>query len=298
MTGLSRPDTKAGRTQREVLELLGRHADDEYGLPTTIRFVFYELEQVGLATKPSADDTRPNRRRSKGWPPGQQDITDAVTHLRENGIIPWDWIADEQRQLYAWDYADTVSAYVHERLDEARLNPWGDKPPRLILCESKATAAALRPLAADYCCPISGLGGHVAGFLQTRVVPYLRDHGYGDGNGDVAYLGDLDRSGVDIENNARSVISSAVDIGSWERVAMTEELAAQRGIEPIWKTDGRSGTAHEAIEVESLGQAALVDLLRARLDQLLPEPLSDVHERERQQRAEIAALLDDGRGQP
>jgi hypothetical protein len=65
--------------------------------------VFYELEQVGLAMKPDPGDQRRNRRRSIGWPPGQQDITDAVTHLRDKGVVPWSWIADEERQIYVWD---------------------------------------------------------------------------------------------------------------------------------------------------------------------------------------------------
>jgi hypothetical protein len=112
MTDLSSRGTKAGRTQRAVVDLLDRHAGTDYGLPTTIRFVFYELEQAGLACKPSPDDTRRNRRRSQGWPPGQQDVTDAVTHLRDAGVIPWGWIADEERQLYAWDFADTIAACV------------------------------------------------------------------------------------------------------------------------------------------------------------------------------------------
>ena len=75
------------------LELLNEHAADEDGLPTTIRFVFYELEQRGSAQKPKPDDVRRNVRRSKVWPPGSQDITDAITALREDGVVPWNWIA-------------------------------------------------------------------------------------------------------------------------------------------------------------------------------------------------------------
>jgi hypothetical protein len=44
------------------------------GLPTSGRFVFYELDQRGGAKKPDPDDTRMNRRRSIGWPPGSQDV--------------------------------------------------------------------------------------------------------------------------------------------------------------------------------------------------------------------------------
>jgi hypothetical protein len=53
-------------------------------------------------------------------------------------------------------------------------------------------------------------------------------------------------------------------------------------------TTGRFDTA---IEVESLGQAAVVELVHSALDALLPDPLADVLEREQAQRAEARARL-------
>ena len=49
--------------------------------------------------------------------------------------------------------------------------------------------------------------------------------------------------------------------------------------------------AREAVETEAISQRVLIDLLRARLDGLLPEPLSRVLEREKRQRRQIAAAL-------
>jgi hypothetical protein len=284
---LSAPSAKCGRVQRHVLALLAEHDDQDYGLPTTIRFVFYELEQRGLARKPDPGDDRRNRRRSLGWPPGQQDVTDAVTYLRDRGAIPWDWIADEERQLYSWGYADTIADHVRERLDLAHVNPWGDEPPPLVLTESKGTAGALRPLVADYRCPIAGLKGHTTGFLRTVVARHVEDD---ETPRRVVYLGDLDKSGADIEANARHVLD--VSTARWHRLVMTDDIAAEHGIDPIWKVDGRSGAGHWAVEVEALGQAQLVELVRAHLDGLLPEPLDDVHERERQQRDTVRTALD------
>jgi hypothetical protein len=72
---------------------------------------------------------------------------------------------------------------------------------------------------------------------------------------------------------------------------MTDEQAQARNIEPIWKVDGRDGRGHEAIEVEALGQAEVVALVRDALDALLPEPLADVLEREDLQRSAARAIL-------
>ena len=56
--GLPSPHTKRGRIQRAVLDLLREHAADG-GLPTNGRFLFYELEQRGLACTPSPADPGP-----------------------------------------------------------------------------------------------------------------------------------------------------------------------------------------------------------------------------------------------
>jgi hypothetical protein len=270
---------KVRRTRQVVLDLLREHERDG-AIPTNLRFVFYELEQRGLATKPYPDDTRRNRRRSIGWPPGAQDITDALTDLRNAGDIPWDWIVDASRSIAVWSYADSVTEYLLDRLEHGfRLNPWGDEEPPLVICEADATADVLRRVAAEYVVPITGTRGNVNGFLRTRVAPVAEDR-------DVLYLGDLDLSGPMIENNTEAVLRDEGWAGEWEHVAMTERLARRYRIEPITKTDGRyrDRRPHLAIEVESLGQVRVQNLLRSVLDARLPgEPLDRVREREQEQ---------------
>jgi hypothetical protein len=268
-----RAGTKAARLREIVHDhLLADHYPDD--LPTSGRFVFYELEQRGDARKPDPRDRRPNKRRERGWPPGAQDVTDALTWLREQAVIPWSWLVDESRQLDTWLYAATVADYLRDRIPTARINPWGDEPPPLILCESKATAGVLRAVVAEYVCPIAGTAGHAAGFLRTEIAPLLhddRDEGeilLGVDLRRVLYLGDLDRSGDDIEANALRVLEHEAEREiDWTRVAMTEEQA--HDIEPIWKVDGRD----------------VVALVRGALDALLPEPLAEVRQREAAQRA-------------
>lgn len=287
---LSHPASKKGRTQRAVLDLLEEHeAAGDDALPTSSTFIFYELEQRGLATKPNPDDTRRNRRRSIGWPPGRQDIIDAVLVLRETGEVSWWWIVDESRELTLWPHAATILDYLLESLADARLDPWQGQSSPLVLCESRATAGVLRATCGRYGVPIAGLGGQCHGFLMTEVAPLFED-----GMRLVLYLGDLDFSGNHIEDNARRVLERATGESLekvWLRLGMTETLAVRHDITPILKTDGRTKRAHEAIEVESLGQGAVIALVRDALDARLPEPLASVHEREAQQRAEIRRHL-------
>jgi hypothetical protein len=279
-----RPGTKAARVRRLVHEHLNEHAADD-AIPTSARFVFYELEQRGDARKPASDDRRPNKRRSHGWPPGEQDLIDALTWLRQQAVVPWGWIVDETRSLASWQHAPSVIDYLSDRLAEATLNPWGDGPPPLILCESRATAGVLERTASEYVCPIAGTAGQVGGFLWTVVAPLLRETG-----GGVLYLGDLDKQGIDIEVNTRRVLERACGCGlDWRRLGMTAEQAEE--IEPIWKVDGRNGEGHWAWEVEALGQAGVLQLVREALAALLPEPLDRVQEREAVQRKAVAIFL-------
>jgi hypothetical protein len=277
---------KAQRVRRVVHELLlSKRAAGE--ISTNGRFVFYELEQRGDAVKPSPSDSRPNKRRSRGWPPGGQDVTDALTWLRVQGIVPWWWIKDETRQLVQWAHARSVADYLLDRLPEATISPWGDESPPLILCESRATAGVLQKTVSPYCCPIAGLSGQVAGFLHVEIAPVLVQRR------PVLYLGDLDKAGNDIEENTRRVLEH--DLGrslDWHRLAMTGAQA--EGIEPIYKQDGRDKQWREAWEVESLGQRALVELVREELDARLPEPLDHVQEREDEQREAWARRLNGG----
>ena len=240
--------------------------------------------------KPDPADQRPNKRRSHGWPPGFQDVQDAILRLREAGAIPWEWISDADRRLIVFDHAPTVAEYLADRLGEATISPWQPGLPPLVLCEAKGLADVLAAPVSAYACPVAGLKGQAGkGWLITEVAPRL----LAGNDREVLYLGDLDKSGGDIEQSARRVLERAAGREiTWERIGLTEAQA--EGIEPIWKVDGRDHTGRWAWEVESLGQAAAVRLVLGALDARLPEPLAGVQERERAERARLAQILAEG----
>src|SRR5215208_7784260 len=94
--GLSAETTKAGRLQRACLELLREHEADG-AIPTSIRFLFYELLDRGAIPKVYRKPDGTEGKRTPG-----QDIADAVKVLRETGKVPWSWIVDETRTLENW----------------------------------------------------------------------------------------------------------------------------------------------------------------------------------------------------
>ncbi len=166
---LSRLDSKAGRLQRACLNLYLEHLRDG-ALLISARFMFYELVDRGIVPKLYRKAEGTQRRRTPS-----QDISDALTHLRELGPIPWEDIVDETRTLHSWAYAGSVAEFLLEEISLARIDVWdGEKPP-LILCESRSLAGALRDITAEYLTPIASTNGQAAAEL-SEPLEVFRDH--------------------------------------------------------------------------------------------------------------------------
>ena len=270
---------RGGTLQRLCLELLRGREDDPDGLPTSTRFLFYELVQSGAIEKHGDGARR-----------ADQGVIDAVFHLREIGLIPWEWIVDETRSLDSWRSAATVAGYLTQSVRYARIDPWESNPP-MILTESRSLAGTLRNISQEYLVPIASTNGQCGGFLRTEVGPRLSD------SSRVLYLGDFDWQGGQIERNTRIVLEQIVgDELDWERLAITAEQVDDMQLTAIRKEDRRykpddPRRFHDAVETEALGQSEIVRIVREHLDGLLPEPLEDVQEREAAQREEMTEWL-------
>jgi hypothetical protein len=283
-----------GGLRRVVFELLKEHkAAGEDGLPTSARFLFYELVQRGVLKK--HDEVAPRTDGKKGRRP-DQNLHDALTDLREAGLVPWDWIVDETRSLEDRTGWPSIMNWATTSVKYARLDPWRGRRP-LILTESRSLAGALRKLAIQYATKLAATNGQVGGFLHTVVAPQL------DLGDTVLYCGDWDWQGHQIENNTRRVLERLVGDLDWTRVTLTEtQVDDDYDLRPlqIMKIDNRYKPSdprylYPAVETEALKQQVIVQIVRDALDAELPEPLEDVLEREARQRRQIERLLREGR---
>lgn len=280
--GLSVSHTKKGRLQRACLELLREHEADG-ALPTSIRFLFYELTDRDVIPKAYLRPDGTEMARTPG-----QDISEAVKRLREASLVPWTWIVDETRTVSSWRYAASVYRYVEDTLPLARIDLWDGEPPPLILCESRSLAGVLRRIAGDYLCPIAATNGQVGGFLHTEIAPLVEE----TPGRQVLYLGDLDLSGGHIEANTRKVLEAYAPL-DWARVAITEAQVEEHDFKAKAKADRRykDGRVHRAVETEALGQVEIMRLLTAALEERVSEPLKSVLEREERQRVQVQERL-------
>ncbi len=242
---------------------------ETFALPSSGRFLFYECEGLQVVSK-----------EKKGARRADQNLGEALTWLREEEIIPWTWVVDETRNITAPFVGPTVKDWTMQAVPQARLDPWGGRPP-LLLCESRSLSGILRGIAHNYAVPLASTNGMCQGFLRTDVAPILRPRQV------VLYLGDLDLSGGQIEQNSRKILEDILVKLAWERLAITQEQVDQYELEPIQKWDERLHEYHPAVETEAIGQSLIVALVIDRLNVLLPEPLKAVLAR---QAAQIQAM--------
>jgi hypothetical protein len=172
---------------RDALVAALREHERARALPTSARFLYYELIAREIISKVK-----------KGAQRTDQDMINALTTLREKGIIPWSWISDETRSLSDFSGFSTIVDWLAAQLDTARIDPWGGNVP-LILTESRSLAGVLQGLAYRYAVRIAATNGQTNGFLHNTVAPALKK------GGRVLYLGDWDFAGGHIEANTQEV---------------------------------------------------------------------------------------------
>jgi hypothetical protein len=270
-----RPNSKRGKVRVALMRLISEH-DRDGALPTSVRFLFYELVMRRVISKSGGD--RPDAV-----------VSGALMDLREAGHVPWEAIVDETRNVSSYTGSKTVADDLLTFLASAVIDPWQGKPP-LILCESRSLAGVLRDLSAEYRCRVASTNGQTGGFLYTKVAPVLTL------GARVGYLGDFDLAGGDIEANTRRVLESEVGELDWTRLALTESQVEEYELPRIRKTDGRfknGGGIHEAVETEALSQSLITEIVRDWLDSLLPVSLESIHDRERVERDRIERAIRD-----
>src|SRR5262249_38475812 len=178
--------SKIGALRDLLLALLQEH-DRDGAIPTSARFLFYELVQRGELSKERTGARRPD-----------QNLHDALTDIREDGRVPWHWIVDETRSLDDFTGYPSIKQGVVYQLPYIALDPWHGSAA-MVLTESRSLAGVLRDLVSNCRARIAPTNGQVGGFLRTDLAPRLKS-----GNR-VIYLGDLDLAGDQIEANPRRV---------------------------------------------------------------------------------------------
>lgn len=171
---------KKGRGMaRKSLDLIEAMATiAEAAQPITVRGVAYKLFTLGLI--PSMAKLETNK------------VSRLQREARERGIISWDWIVDEARELERTPSWNNPEQFARDASRQYRRNFWNQQPVRCEVWSEKGTLrGVLAPILDRF-----GVGFRVNhGFSSATVV-----HDIAEGRADrdliALYVGDYDPSGM------------------------------------------------------------------------------------------------------
>jgi hypothetical protein len=242
--------------------------------PMTVRQVFYQATVHGLVEKAES-----------GYAKVQTDLT----LMRREGVLPYDWLADNTRWQRKPRTFDSVEDALNATAQFYRKSLWADADAYVeIWLEKDALAGVVYPVTSMYDVPLMVARGYAslsflhsaAEFINDLTVPIY-----------IYHLGDYDPSGVNagekIEETLREMAPDA-EI-HFERLAVTREMirAWRLPTRPTKTSDTRAkGFGNISVELDAIDPQRLRDLVQAVIEVHLParqfEVLKAAEESERE----------------
>lgn len=130
-----------GRARATLVLLDACRAIIEEAAPITVRGVCYRLFVAGLISSMATKNT--------------QKISRLLTQAREEGLIPWESIVDESRQIERLPHWMDLQQYSKVVKQSYRRDFWEHQDKRVIVISEKSTVAGiLRPVLEEYRRPV------------------------------------------------------------------------------------------------------------------------------------------------
>jgi hypothetical protein len=198
--------------------------------PASIRANAYQQFVLGLT--PSMAKTVTNQ------------VSSLLTKAREGGLVPWEWIVDENRSVERTPSWDDPSEFSEAVVASWRLDRWAQQDVRVEIWSEKGTIrGTLGPVLREY-----GVGFRVMhGYTSATVVHDVAVQSRHDRRPLIAlYTGDFDPSGlhmsaVDLPN--RLAEYGALNV-SLRRLALTNEDVADPALPSFSAETKRSDTRY------------------------------------------------------
>jgi hypothetical protein len=227
---------------------------------------------------------------------------DVILRARLEGRIPFHAIDDPTRPIDLWKVHQHVGPFIREQLDDLLKGYYRDlqqsQPNHIeIIGEKNTIANIVRPVAAEYCIPLTLGRGYCS--LPPRQKMAQRYRRSGKENLILLALSDFDPEGEDIAHSfARSMrddfgITTIVPV----KVALTKEQVVAMDLPPILKAKASSSRygkftekhGDDVFELEAVPPAGLQTILRRATDSVIDvEAFNAEVDREKQD----AAFLD------
>src|SRR5262249_29101059 len=148
--------------------------------PITVRGVCYRLFVAELIDSMATANT--------------QKISRLLTQAREEGVIPWEWIVDESRQIEGWSQYKSLKEYGEDISRIYSRDFWAHQDTRGIAISEKATVSGiLRHVLGEYGVPFFPVHGFNS---ATKMHELAEDIAEDERHTVLLYVGDYDPSGM------------------------------------------------------------------------------------------------------
>jgi hypothetical protein len=231
--------------------------------PLTLRSVFYQVVSAGL--KPSTDKIH------------YKAVGRVLKRLRRNRILSYSWIVDSMRSTYKPSSWSGLTDYVETIQDAYRKDFWRELPNYVhVIAEKDAIAGVLHPVTDKYDVRLSPLRGYASdSFVYSIAETWNRI----DKPIHVAYFGDFDPSGMNIEQDCNKRLRELCNRDfTWVRLGVNAEQIREFKLLPLVpkKQDRRyrrfvDEHGSHCAEVDAIPANALRGMLDRFIHQFIPQ---------------------------
>lgn len=232
--------------------------------PQSVRHVFYRMTDPRLPAPVEKSDR------------GYRHVQDRCVKLRRASRIPYGWIADATRTGYFTNTFASGADFVRRMAGMYRADVWAQADRCCeVWVESRSIAGVILPDCRDLAVSLYPSAGFASlSFLYDTAETMNED--YKDGRPvTVFYVGDFDPAGVlidrNIEQELRQHLDPTIDM-TFERLGITAQQIAELDLptKPRKEGDRRSPEVKFTVEAEAMPARILRQLLRSRIEELLP----------------------------
>ncbi|MGW0841435.1 hypothetical protein ACWD26_14930 [Streptomyces sp. NPDC002787] len=224
--------------------------------PITLRGVYYRVMSAGAVEKTEAAYNKVGRQLKK---------------LREDGRVPYRWIADGTRWLVEPQSYRDAEAALEATAEAYRKMLWLDQPVAvMIFTEKDAITGVVSGETKKYQVPLGILRGYSSLSFAHSTASAIRRYGKPV---HVYHLGDHDPSGVDAWRCFREKLTEFAPDANirFDRLAVTEEQIEELALptRPTKRSDTRSKkwTGGESVEVDAIEPDTLRRIVREAIEQ-------------------------------
>lgn len=201
-------------------------------------------------------------------------LVDLLTRARLDGKVSWQAIADETRPVTIWGVHDNSRLFIRKELKDLLKGYWRNlqqsQPNHLeIVGEKNTVAPILRPVAGEYCIPLTTGRGYCS--LPPRHAMAQRFRKSGKEKLVLLIVSDFDPDGDEIAHSFARSMRDDFDIRAIHpvKVALTAEQVEEFELPPIMQA--KESSVHHAKFVERHGSDDVFEL-----EALAPEQLQDI----------------------